>query len=97
MFSVKYSYKHGIYNFKIFNLVIQAFWPKDLGPKVAPFFMLCQKKKVCFGKQSVLIVIGEKPHGLMLFPQVPEGRCYQRRCDSAPVLQDYKQNLKQLI
>lgn len=23
--------------------------------------------------------------------------CYQRRCDSAPALQDYKQNLKQLI
>lgn len=33
----------------------------------------------------------------MLFPQVPEDRCYQRRCDSAPALQDYKQNLKQLI
>lgn len=33
----------------------------------------------------------------MIFPQVPEGRCKQVRCDGAPELQDYKQNLKQLI
>lgn len=33
----------------------------------------------------------------MLLPWAPEGRCYQSRCDSIPALQDYKQNLEQLI
>lgn len=72
--------------------------PKDVGLKVA----LYNKD---LGKNTALLseakgpnkLLEKKTHGQVLVLGVPEIRCYQARCDGTPALQDYKQNLKQLI
>lgn len=72
--------------------------PEEVGLNVALCNTDLRKNTALFWEaKGANKVLEKKPHGQMLFPRVPEGRCYQPRCDSTPVLQDYKQNLKQLI